>query len=62
MSTRGIGAITNIGSNILLSTKKNIFFGKKNPWKDINTHNCLTSYWYTYQIVIYNHPNIHFMK
>ncbi len=44
MSTRGIGAITNNGSNILLSTKKNIFFAKKNPWKDLNTHNCLTSY------------------
>ncbi len=29
MSTRGIGAITNIGSNIPLSTKKNIFFSKK---------------------------------
>lgn len=30
MSIRGIGAITNIGSNILLSTKKNNFFwGKK---------------------------------
>lgn len=29
MSTRGIGAITNNGSNILLSTKKNIFFWQK---------------------------------